>query len=183
MILSHADADAGAFLAAENATELFKSAIRLNEYGARGSATALLVLCAEESSKSLHLASLFKPLEQAAQTARVFSSHKAKHDLGAAAAALLHAMSRDFKKLSAPPPPEATRDVSCFIRAWKSEANLLKQRGFYVDRQAEQWVGPKQVTPEEFPRARFIAETLLAAVRECMPAPKRKARRSRAREL
>jgi AbiV family abortive infection protein len=158
-----------------NARNLFNAAVECAERGRFGVATSLAVLSAEECTKSYAL--LARAISGSGEEVHLrtyFTSHKAKHEMGATVLTLFRIIDRLYtitlevaldksvsdeeragnliSRVSEWSDAEVSgrENVAGDIAAWKKDADRAKQKGFYVDRLDDRWHSPAHVSETEY---------------------------------
>lgn len=176
----------GFILCIENSRRLFDAARLLADREFYGQAGSLMVLSAEESAKGVGIASLFfSPAEMRPRLKRYFRDHSFKHDFAGAFIALTSLVNGmmdevlDIEQDSEISNAECTKellsrmmrrlehylseedDLFKDVKAWQLEADLVKQRGFYVDFRDGAWRSPADLGVDTYTAMWKKAEYLL----------------------
>lgn len=165
----------GAILCTENARRLFDGARLLAERELYGQAASLMVLSAEESAKAVGMISFsIQPSEMKSRLKRYFRDHSFKHDSAGTFIAFTSFMNEimneivDIEQDPAISEADYTKellgrmarrlerhlsdgdDPFQDVKAWQREADLVKQRGFYVDFREGAWRSPADLGVETY---------------------------------
>ncbi len=164
---SPSQGERGSRLAAANARRLLDSSSHLGEIGNFGTAASLAVLAGEEAIKALALMAWSSelPIPTEKQLLLVLRHHEPRHlaaGMLAGAGEMVVALIAGFfaaisKKAGGDVSPEEEQKEQWSRAAWWSEADTLKNRGFYVEFGGRKWKSPADVTKAEFERAREIS--------------------------
>lgn len=164
---SMSQGERGSKLAAANARRLLDSSSHLGEIGNFGTAASLAVLAGEEAIKALALTAWSSelPIPTEKQLLLVLRHHEPRHlaaGMLAGAGEMVVALIAGFfaavsKKAGSEVSPEEEHREQWSRAAWWSEADALKERGFYVEFVGGRWKSPADVTKAEFERAREMA--------------------------
>ncbi|MCA2256012.1 AbiV family abortive infection protein [Mycobacterium intracellulare] len=126
-----------------NADRLLKAALHMLESGNMGLARSLAILGLEESGKAIAIHQRRRDIAYEDEGApfvdaglqKLWANHQSKLTL-----AYDFLVREDYWFATEPPDPEANREWLGEVETWTREHNLLKQRGFYVDVDAEKGV-------------------------------------------
>lgn len=160
------DAERGAQRAAANASRLLDASVRLGESENFGTAASLAVLAGEEAIKALALIAWSSelPIPTERQLSLILRHHEPRHlaagmlaGAGEMVVALIAGIAAAITKKAGAVSPEEQQREQWSRAAWWSEADILKNRGFYVELVGGKWKTPADVTKAEFERAREMA--------------------------
>lgn len=179
----------GSKYAAENAADLLSAARTSADSEKYGVATALAILSAEESAKSIALLVESAGLEKTAHPLKAyFKNHKVKHEAGIIYATMakvalyaqgvISTIELEFPDKSQEWPSilmtRITEDLQKYfesgadpfneMRAWAESADQAKQNGFYVGLVDNQWSRPCDITRQEYDTRVLVAESLAYCV-------------------
>ncbi|MHB1301401.1 MAG: AbiV family abortive infection protein [Burkholderiales bacterium] len=155
MFKSDQDCWNGAILATKNARRLYNNAIAIYSEEDLGCSSALMVLSAEESSKALAVGLHIVRRVSNKYLKPFFSNHKHKHKHAVYISSLLQKLAE-----GQPAIPNGLEFLN-FTEAWKSSANAIKQKGFYVGYVEGNWLTPESISNKEYLAMKVQAEILL----------------------
>ncbi|MDH6194593.1 AbiV family abortive infection protein [Mycobacterium frederiksbergense] len=135
-----------------NADRLLTAALDMLESGNLGLARSLAILGLEESGKAIAIHQRRRDIAYEDEGApfvdaglqKLWANHQSKLTL-----AYEFLVSEDYWFATEPPDPEANREWLGEVETWTRGHNLLKQRGFYVDVDADKGIQTPESTADE----------------------------------
>ncbi|RAU92883.1 AbiV family abortive infection protein [Mycolicibacter senuensis] len=135
-----------------NADRLLTAALEMLESGNLGLARSLAILGLEESGKAIAIHQRRRDIAYEVEGApfvdaglrKLWANHQSKLKL-----AYEFLVDEEYRFATEPPDHEAIREWLGEVKSWTREHNLLKQRGFYVDVDANEGIQTPEAAADE----------------------------------
>jgi AbiV family abortive infection protein len=167
-----------------NAAMHFDSAKEIAKLGHYSIANSLLILAAEEAVKGYILTSGFFSVPLPFRIAPIFRNHKSKHTQAQDMESIVMVAYAVSNAFSSPKKHWLNQLAQALISAvvltmtwdtlkperkqWWSNANEMKNRGFYVDFQNGDWIADNRITEENYKKTLETVEPFLGGVKHIM---------------